>query len=228
MLLGGLGSLACLAFGVWRWTLAYTNYGPAVVWRWSLPWFSAALGLSPLFLLGLISLWRTRRKRVLVYPSGLVYQRGKRTLNLPWQEIAAVRTEGPWFGLRIFGVGRPLALVLETSTGQRIRLTQEFSDFKSLVAAVKQRVYPRMLKALTQRFNQGEQVPFGPLTLGPEGVSVRGRTIPWAELARAELDGGELTLHPVQGSNHKRVKLSTAQVPNVDLCLQMIQGVKTT
>lgn len=228
VLLGGAGAAAALSVGLWRWVLAYSNYGPAVVWRWSLPWFAAAVGLLPLFLLGLVSLWRTRSTRVLVYPSGLVYQRGKRALNIPWQEIGAVRTEGPWFGLRAVGVTRPLSLVIELVDAQTVKFTQELSDFKALVETVKQRVYPPMLRTLTERFNQGEEISFGPLRLDLEGIRHGQRTIPWDQFDRAMLKGGQLTLIPSQSSNLKRIGVSAAKIPNIDLCVQMIQGVKTT
>lgn len=228
LLAGGLGLTFCLGMGIWRWTLAYTNYGPAVVWRWSLPWLAAAAGLAPLFLLALISLWRTRDKRVLVYPSGLVYQRGSSTTDIPWQEIVAVRTQGPGLGLRLAGVARPLSLVLETKDGSRLRFTQELQNFKSLVETVKQKVYPPMLRALTERFNRGGAVDFGPITLSPEALRVGRQEIPWPQVAGAEIAAGKLTLIPVQGSRHSRIQLSTAQIPNVDLCFQMIQSVKQT
>ena len=228
VLLGGAGVAATLALGLWRWGLAYSNYGPAVVWRWSLPWFAAAAGLLPLFLLGLASLWRTRSTRVLVYPSGLVYQRGRRALSIPWQEVAAIRTQGPWFGLRVLGVTRPLSMIIEIADGETVKFTQELSDFKTLVETVKQRVYPPMLRVLTERFNQGEAINFGPLKLHPEGIRLAERMIPWDQFGRAVLEGGQLTLLPRQESSLSRIRISAAKVPNVDLCVQMIQGVKTT
>lgn len=228
VLLGGAGVAATLTLGLWRWGLAYSNYGPAVVWRWSLPWFAAAAGLLPLFLLGLLSLWRTRSTRVLVYPSGLVYQRGKRALNIPWQEVAAVRMQGPWFGLRALGVTRPLSLVLKLADGQSVKFAQELSEFKTLVETVKQRVYPPMLRTLTERFNQGEAINFGPLKLDLEGIRLGQRMIPWDQFGHAVLEGGQLTLLPSQESNLRQMRISAAKVPNIDLCVQMIQGVKTT
>ncbi len=224
---GTLGVLICSGVGVWRWTLAYTNYGPAVVWRWSVPWFMGALGLTPLAALGFLSLWRTRKTRVLVYPSGILVRRGGRSINLPWQEIVAIRTAGPWPGLRLLGVGRPLSLSLETADGRTLRFTQELSDFKSLVDTVKQKVYPPMLRAYTQRFNRGGTLQFGPITLRPQGVQVGQRQLPWKLLHGASLDHGELTLFPTPETNLKPIKLSAAEVPNIDLCFQMLQGVMT-
>lgn len=226
-LTGILGVLVCLSVGAWRWGLAYTNYGPAVVWRWSVPWFTGALGLTPLAALGFLSLWRTRKTKILVYPSGILYRRAGRSINLPWQEIVAIRTVGPWPGLRLLGVGRPLSLSLETADGRTLRFSQELSDFKSLVDTVKGKVYPPMLRAYTQRFNSGGTLQFGPITLRPEGVQVGQRQLPWKLLHGASLDGGELTLFPTPETKLKPIKLSAAQVPNIDLCFQMIQGVTT-
>lgn len=208
--------------GLWRWSLAYTHYGPAVVWRWSLPWFLAALGLSPAFFLGVYSLWRSRGQTVALYPSGLIVRRARRKIELPWQEIQSLNLHNAWQNLPLVRSGRPRLLVIRTHDGQQLRLTSELEHFDRLVESIKAKVYPRMHRSLAAAFNQGNALSFGPLTLAPSGLKWRNSTTPWGQVAAATLDNGKIVIRDREG---KRVRLAAASVPNADLCLQMIESV---
>lgn len=221
---GLIGSLFTLTVGLWRWTLAYTHYGPAVVWRWSLPWLLVAIGLSPAVILGILSMWRTRGLAVALYPSGLIYRRRGRRLLIPWQEIQQLTLAGPWSDLPVLrSQGRPAALILQTESGDRIRLTHDLGEFEDLVAQVKDNVYPRMHRAYAQAFNRGQPLHFGPLSMDQEGVQVARRKIPWRQVLAAELHRGNLCIR-LDGAGEDFVEIATSRIPNADLCVQMIQS----
>jgi len=219
LLVGGVGGLVTIGFGLHRWFLAYTHYGPAVIWRWSGPWFLAALGLSPALILGLVSIWRSRRTWVAIYPSGLVYHQGRREASLPWPEIQSLRTVSS-----LLGGGQPSALLIEATDGRRLRLTRDLLAFEELVRQIKEQVYPRMHKALAQSFNRGQPLQFGPVHLDRQGLAVRQRRLAWEQIGQAELAGGFLRIQPVNGLGQPAIRLPASHVPNVDLCLQMIQS----
>lgn len=219
LLVGGVGGLVAAGIGLQRWLLAYTHYGPAVIWRWSVPWFATALALSPALLLGLLSIWRARRTWIALYPSGLVYREGRREASLPWPEIQSLRTVGS-----MFGGGQPAALVIEATDDRRLRLTRDLIEFEDLVRRIKEQVYPRMHKALAQSFNRGQPLQFGPVYLDRHGLAVQHQRLTWEQVGSAELAGGYLRIQPVNGSRRPVVRLPASRVPNVDLCLQMIRS----
>jgi hypothetical protein len=222
---GLIGSVGTAGVGLWRWTLAYTQYGPAVVWRWSLPWFLAAAGLSPALILGLLSYLRNRKLRLDIYPSGLIFRRGRRTRSLAWQDIRALQHANTWMGLRTSNAGRATSLVLETIQGDRIRIPRELDQFERVVNEIKNRVYPRMQRSFSAAFNQGERLRFGPIRMDRDGLEVRGQLMRWNQVSAVGLEHGDLIIYTSDGRHRGGFEIAANGVPNVDLCYQMIQTV---
>ena len=223
----GVGLLASLvAFGVggYRWYLAYTHYGPAVVWPWSLPWFSAGALFALLTLVVLIMLLAHRRLEVRLYQGGLVYQGRGPQIALAWNQVRQIRASAVRYG--IFGLiwGGEMDIWLEGSGERRLHLTRAFSNLPELVDSIKQKVYPLLLASYTRAFNRGGTLAFGPLEMNGQGLTKGSQKMAWGELESAVLDRGVLTLQPVRSSRARRIRLPAHQVPNVDICLQLIQN----
>lgn len=226
IVVGGVGTVVTFSVGGYRWFLAYTQYGPAVVWRWSAPWLAAGLGLSPALVLGVLSALRTRGTALAIYPSGIVYRRGGNLHQLPWPEIQALTLSGPWTGLPLLASsGQPVALTIRASGDRRIRLTKELEQFDVLVKEIKGRVYPRLQRAYASAFNAGQPLRFGPLQVDNEGLQVGRRRLAWRSVAGAGLREGTLQIQAKSESGQPGLRLAAAAIPNVDLCLQLIQGV---
>jgi len=221
-LIGGGGSAVV---GMWRWTLAYRHYGPAVVWRWSLPWFLAAAGLAPAFFLGLLSYWRNRTLRLDLYPSGLIFRRGRRIWSLAWQDIRGLQHASSWLGLPTSFAGRTTSLLVETIDGDRIRIPRELDRFEQVVGEIKAEVYPRMQRAFSAGFNQGKVLNFGPIRMDRDSLNLGGHRLEWSQLDSVGLQHGELVLF-IKGERRSRsLSVAANRIPNVDLCFQMIQTV---
>lgn len=224
LLIGGIGTIVLLGVGIQRWVLAYTHYGPAVVWRWSLLWFAAAIGLAPVPLLAFLSLWRTRNTSVAIYPSGVVYQRGKRHYSLPWQEIVSIRTVGPWMGMPGLRRNRPTALVIDATESRRLRLTRDLIGFEELVEQIKHKIYPRLHRIMAEEFNRGQPLHFGPITLWPSHLQWGRHEIVYEALAGISLNKGALILTINQAGKRKKLSTPVSLVPNADLCLEMVES----
>lgn len=226
ILVGSVGTAVPFSVGLWRWYLAYTQYGPAVVWRWSAPWLAVGVGLSPALILGVLSLLRTRGTTLAIYPSGIVYRRAGRLHQLPWPEIQALTVSGPWTGLPLLASsGQPVALTIQASEERRVRLTRDLERFDVLVNEVKSRVYPRLQRAYASAFNRGQTLRFGSLHIDNEGIEVGRRRLAWQSVADAQLRDGLLHISARSGAEQPGFHLAAAGIPNVDLCLQLIQGV---
>lgn len=226
ILVGLVGTSVSFSIGIWRWYLAYTQYGPAVVWRWSAPWIAAGLGLSPALVLGLLSWLRTRGTILAINPSGIVFRRGGSHQQLPWPEIQALTVSGPWTGLPLLSTrGQPAALTIRASEDRRIQLTRELERFDVLVKEIKSRVYPRLQRAYAGTFNDGGSLHFGPLQVHSGGLQVGRRRLTWDKVASADLREGTLEIRSKPASKQAGFRLPAASIPNVDLCLQLIQGV---
>lgn len=223
----GVGVLACLVtFGIggYRWYLAYTQYGPAVVWPWSLPWFSAGVLFALLTLVVLIVLLAHRRLEVRLYQGGLVYQSRGPQVSLGWNQVREIRASAVRYG--IFGLiwGGEMNIWLEGSGERRVHLTRALSNLPGLVDSVKNGVYPLLLASYTRAFNRGGTLTFGPLKMNGKGLAKGAQEMAWGEFGSAALERGVLTLRPSQGSHARRIRLPAHRVPNVDICLQLIQN----
>ncbi len=221
---GLAGSAISALAGSYRWYLASTQYGPAVVAKWSTPWFITAGGFGAFCLLILVFLWRGRRLEVGLYGAGIVYQLGKKRISVPWQDIYRLHASAVRYG--IFGLiwGGDMEVRLDIRGGQQIRLTRTIANLSDLVEKIKRNIYPFLLAGYTRAFNQGQALEFGPLTLNGEGIMRSGKLLPWSELASADLERGLLQLTPVKGGTGRKMKLPAHKIPNLDVCLQLIQN----
>ncbi|HEX9674764.1 MAG TPA: DUF6585 family protein [Anaerolineales bacterium] len=216
---GGLASVV----GIVRWSFAYSNYGPAVVWRWSLPWLLAG---APLLLVGLIgTIWTIRWSglRVIAHQRGLRILRGSRELAVPWENVLHVYTSGVRYGVPGVIWGSRAALLLETSDRQRLRLSQAIEGLVELIQTVKRNVYPRLLASYTREYRSGKGLPFGPIRLTPQGVQKGRRSLGWGDLEAARIRDGRIEMKPKAGKRLGAIRASADSVPNVEICLQLVQ-----
>jgi hypothetical protein len=228
-----LGVFLAMVWGLIRWYLAYTQYGPALVWRWSGPAFALAAALAALCLAGIILASRDRGVEIRVHENGLVILRGRRGKRVPWGEIESVRTSSVRYGppglarrreadlvlhFRKVGAGNPAP----APNPRRLRLTHALSGFEILSAELKQRVYPHLVGEYSESFNRGQSLAFGKLQLTPEGVRLRKRLVPWKSFGEVRLDRGLLLVRP-KGNGGATIRIAAHRIPNVDLCVQLIQ-----
>jgi hypothetical protein len=216
------GSLS-LAAGVLRWNFAFSNYGPAVVWRWSLAWLLAGV---PLLIAGLFGgLWTVRwgGLRIILHPRGLRLLRGSREQAVPWDDVLHVYTSGVRYG--VLGViwGSRATLIVETTDRRRVRLSQAIDGLAEIIETVKRNVYPRLLAAYTREYRTGMGLPFGPIWLTARGVQKGRRSLGWGELESARIRDGRIEIRPKPGARRRPIRASAQAVPNVELCLQLVQ-----
>jgi len=213
-----LGSaLAALGFSLWAWYFAMSTYGPAAVRRWTGPWLVAAPLLGVAGILCLLRVWRLARLWVDALPDGLRVHHGRKAEWIPWADVREIRTRparppGPAFS----------SLELRLNGDQKLRFTRSLEDLESLVQFVKRMVYPRLQESYRSRFNGGEQLDFGPLRLTPEGVQAGQKSIQWGQVRSVEVRGGRLNI-AADAPAPVRIRVATARVPNVDLCVQIVR-----
>src|SRR3972149_5313032 len=87
-----IGMVGAAGVGVVRWYLAYSHFGPALVWRWSSPAFLIAAGLGIAGMVAILTAWCLRGVSVRVHQNGLMVLRGRRGTWIPWNRILSVQT----------------------------------------------------------------------------------------------------------------------------------------
>lgn len=139
-----------------------------------------------------------------LHEAGLLEVRNRQRTAMTFDEVRAVRSE------RV----RHLPSGLETEThvvegagGKRIAFTLVHDRAQDLIAAIEERVVPRLRKAALCAFDAGETVQFGPVALSEAGLHLPAfegsalldiearppRVVPWSDLREVSLDKGLIT-----------------------------------
>jgi hypothetical protein len=222
-LTGLLATLALWALAAWRWFFAYSTYGPALVWRVTLPLALLSLITLTLGLVGVLARIRLAPLVVTTYERGLTVRRGRRGKLIRWELVRYLRTAAVRYGFSGMNWGRRASITLALDSGEKFRFTTALTDIDGLIATVKGNVYPRLLDDYTREFNQGQPLGFGPLLLSTQGVQRGRKRLEWVNLGRASLENGRLVLTPRSGADGSKIRIEAGRIPNVDLCLQFIQ-----
>ena len=210
-----------LLVGLYRWTFALSNYGPAVVWRWSVAWLAVGLLFLFIGLIGAAWMFRWNWLSVTTFENGLQLHRRRRTTSVAWGEIQEVLVSGVTYGVLglIWGSRSSLRLVL--AGGKKHRFPDTLAGLEQLITTIKRHVYPRLLNEYMLHLRNGQPIAFGPLQVRPEGVAKGQRRLGWNEVATAELRDGKVLLKTDQRGSPIRV--SANSIPNAEICLQLIQ-----
>jgi hypothetical protein len=220
-IIGLVGGGGFLAIGFYRWAFALSNYGPAVVWRWSAAWLAVGLLLFVIGVVGAGWLIRWNWLAVTSYDNGLQIQRRNHISTVTWGEVQAVLVSGVTYGVLGLIWGSRSNLRLEIAGGRKLKFSDTLAGLAQLITIIKRHVYPRLLNEYTQHLRNGQPVAFGPLQVRPEGVAKGQRRFGWAEVASAELKDGKILLKTNQRGAPIRVRANS--VPNAEICLQLIQ-----
>ena len=220
-ILGLVAGGGFLLLGAYRWTFALSNYGPAVVWRWSAAWIVLGLLFLLIGLVGAAWVFRWNWLAVTSFDKGLEIRRRNRTSTVPWSEIRAVLVSGVTYGVLGLIWGRRSNLRLDIANGQMQRFPDTLAGLDQLINTIKRHVYPRLLNEYFTHIRNGQPIAFGPLQIRPEGVAKGPRRFRWAEVASAELKNGKMLIKTNQKGSPIRVRASA--VPNAEICLQLVQ-----
>ncbi len=210
-----------LLIGVYRWIFALSNYGPAVVWRWSAAWLVGGLLFLTIGLVGAAWVFRWNWLAVTSFENGLEIRRRNRISTVPWSEIQAVLVSGVTYGVLGLIWGSRSSLRLEFASGRRQRFPDTLAGLAQLITTVKRHVYPRLLNEYFTHLRNGQPIAFGPLQVRPEGVAKGQRRFSWGEVTAAQLKDGKIVIKTNKKGAPIHVRASA--VPNAEICLQLVQ-----
>jgi hypothetical protein len=209
-----------------RGAVAYTEYGPLLVGRWTSPLLLFGFALGGVGLWFGLRAWRTWHLRVRLHLNGLALVRGRRGRAIAWPDVRALWSRAVRTGLPGPTSSRRLRLELEARDGRRLALDDALEDFEGLARAVKAQVYPLLLAEYTQAFNAKDTLDFGPVRLSASGLE-DGPPPPlaWSEVRGAQLTAGRLEVRTSRPGKQASLTYPTDRIPNVELCAQLIQEI---
>jgi hypothetical protein len=211
------------AMGIWAGVFALEHYGLAALARWVSVWAWGAGLLTLTACAGLLRVIFLRKEWVRIYPSGLAVRGSGGIVFVPWDQIHEMEVRLVRYGLPVFTARQEAALLLRYGVRGQLRLTHALDGFDSVVQRVKQETYPRLLGEYIHAFNAGGVVAFGPIRLTGDGIAGRRRLISWQQLDAVSLERGVLRLTQNRDGRHSTISFPASRIPNIDLCLQLIQ-----
>jgi hypothetical protein len=228
LLLGGLAVAAPLLYGYYRAQYALQYYGPVAAQVWTRPWWLLA-GLAFVAALALLLLRLfEHRKRVEVHANGLVVALSRRQF-LPWDNLSGIAsgvTQTRFLGLPL---STRYQATLYPGMGKPLRLRRTVENLPELLTQSKAALYPRLLSRLEEAFSDGRELYFGSLRVDREELQITDRKpvqppIPWEKVRCIAVQSGWLVVETEPGES---TRLPVAEIPNLELMLQIIQsGVK--
>lgn len=219
VLLGIVAVLLPLLYGFYRQRYAYRNFGPVAAATWSRPWYILAIiALIAFLILAIYRLLLTRRF-VAVYKHGIRLALSAQKV-LRWNEIAAIAcsiTQYKFLGLPLRTNYRAK---LYPNLGKPIHLDNSLQDLPELLTNIKAQLYPRITPTLRSDFNQGKWLHFGPISIQQWTIRIRKKQYSWSEIKNISVDRGKLI---TETNSNVRHTLQVAEIPNIEILLQIIQ-----
>lgn len=223
ILIGFGGAAVTGLIAAWRWYFAYRHFGPALVGRWAAPALWICLVLMCLGLYGLSLWWRTRGLRLRVYENGIRFTQGRGGADFRWKQIRQIHTKVVRYGFLGLTWGRRTVLTLLMDDNRQLNLTHTLSGMDVLTKNIKRHVYPILLNEYRENLRYGHPVSFGPLVVTSHGIRQGQRQWEWGDLKQATLNHGVLRINTNAERRQADIRLSVEEVPNIDLCMQLIQ-----
>lgn len=173
--------------------------------------------------------WNTRRKArsgpapqyFWLYEGGMQVRSGESVRAFRWEQVTEIHHMAVAYKSGNTTVREKHSLRLALDDGSAEILQEDVADAGALVTAVKERVTRARFPAAVQALESGTPVPFGPFTVGPEGIDHGDGRLPWPELRKVEVDKGQLSL--LTRGRRPWAKTAVGLVPNADLFIALVR-----
>jgi hypothetical protein len=148
---------------------------------------------------------------VVVYDQGFAARVGSGVTLWPWQAITTIVSDEKFEGRRY---------VVSNQSGDTVLLLDaRFEEVRGLMQSIKGHVRAVLLPSLQRAYDEGQPLTFGPVIVGREGVTVRGRQLAWGAIGNVEVKNGRLILAP---HNREKIEVRASRIPNIELLGELI------
>jgi hypothetical protein len=111
-------------------------------------------------------------------------------------------------------------LVIFPNIGDPLRLDDRIQDLDQLILLIKENFYPYLSRELKSQFFDDHWVHFGPVAIHRQALRINKKMIPWKQVENIAVHGGKLKIE-IEGA--RPVRIPTVKIPNLEVCLDIIQ-----
>jgi hypothetical protein len=223
---GFILSFVLLITGLDWYYYGYTQYGPVAANSWSQNWLIYGILIGGLTL-GLTA-WQMHRSRIQVnlYRYGIdVKLPGRSNLSLRWEDISGIASATTQEQIFKHTYHTSHQITLLPTHGKPFSLDDRVDNLTELTTRLKANLYPRLLPGLKVRYQTGNLLSFGPISIQSNYISIRGKRIPWERIGRITVLEGHLVVNSQNSNpNHSQnYHVPVYQIPNLELLLQVLE-----
>ena len=217
-------------FGMYTTTVAVQQNGPAMIDdRLPVPLGFAFI----LFMLGLLAGWGTYanwNKGVAAYAGGFAYNDRRGLQVWHWQELVSLTSSITRHYTNGIYTGTTHHYTLYNRQNQRLVLSDSIAKVEQLAKTIDEKTFPLLYAPAADRYNLGQAIVFGPVTISKSGIVIGRRTISWAGVKEVSLHKGTLKVSRKEGGLFSGARASASAIPNCGVLITIIQqvvGLKT-
>jgi hypothetical protein len=220
--------LACILIitGLDWYYYGYTQYGPIAAQAWSQDWLFWGILIGSVTLI--VTAWQVFQTRVRVYlfRYGIeVHLPRQAPQTLRWEDITGIAsaTIQDCIWGRAFRTRHRLTIHL--TQGKPLTFDDRVDNLLELTTRLKANLYPRLLPGFRIRFQAGQQLAFGPVSIQASSIMIRERQHSWEYVNRITILAGNLVIETRihESGNLKSFRLPVIQIPNLELLFQVLQ-----
>jgi hypothetical protein len=216
-------AILCASMAIIRGYDAHQHFGPAQVGRWMGSWLVGFLVAGTIGYISFRMMQQWRDFSLQTYKLGLRFQTFESSTTVQWEEITAVYASAVRYGLPGLIWGKHTFLALETTQDVHLEIAPSLTGIEKLAEIIKQHVYPSLSERYKEQLDAGHSLQFGGILLTPSGITTPTRSVKWRDVAGVSLHNGLITLESNPAGAGSRLRLSTRNVPNVELLMQFIR-----
>ena len=135
-------------------------------------------------LVPVIWVWRWHAKiRVRLFEHGIVRENGSRSTEIKWSDILYVRFRAVRQNIHGINAGTNHYVTLVASDKRKIKLSNNLKEGARLIDHVLKRILEEQIPKFLQLIQMGNQVPFGKISIGQEGLIVKSKLATWNSIS---------------------------------------------
>jgi hypothetical protein len=158
-----------------------------------------------------------RASALVLYRDGFAYRAGGKEAHAwRYDEVTVIQTNADWShrGAEIH------EYTLTRTNGETLILDDRLKSVEAASDKIKDAVLPRLGPPLVQRYQAGQALAFGPVTVQQrDGLSLSGQRCAWEAVQNIQVQNGRFQVTMRDGKHHE---LRVAAIPNIELLGQLI------
>lgn len=174
--------------------------------------------------------------RVYQFANGIVRAKGRQTETIRWDQIDAIWIKlirqryyiglAGVFASALASSRRTQRMTVRRIDGTNFKFTNMLRGHVQLMQNLEQVVMKLHMPRAIAAFQSGQVIPFGPLSVGRQGMGNGRETIPWNELQNVEVKRGYLQVKRV-GKTFNWANVNVSKIPNLLVFVSLVNGVRS-